>query len=156
LSSCARSGSMTLAHRTTMCDGDPPAMPTPETSAPTPKPWPDLRRLIREGLIDLALQPIVRTTTAVSNAVEAQTRPRPDSGFPNPGVLFAAADAFNLAWELEAVVRERLASAASTLPASHLLFFNTSPKVFGDPRYPDEIERFRERSRLTTDRFVLE
>src|SRR5690606_34843970 len=120
------------------------------------KPWPDLRKAIRERLLTLAFQPIVRTVSGDVIAVEALTRPLPESGFPNPGVLFAAAEAFNLSWELEIAVRERLAELAAALPADRLMFFHTSPKVFADPRYTAEIERFREQSGLGPERFVLE
>lgn len=118
--------------------------------------WPDLGAVIRERLIDLAFQPIVRTITGDIIAVEALTRPRPESGFPNPGVLFAAADAFGKSWDLELVVRDTIADSVNALPPDRLLFFNTSPSVFADERYPEEIERFRERSGLTPEHFVLE
>lgn len=120
------------------------------------KPWPDLGRLIRERLVTAVFQPIVSIRSAEIHAVEALTRPRPESGFADPGVLFAAADAFGKAWELEQVTRDTIADAARTLPADRKLFFNSGPKVFADPRFPDEIRRFSERSGLSPDRFVLE
>lgn len=120
------------------------------------KPWPDLDAVIRDGLIDLAFQPIVRTLTGDIVALEALSRPRPESGFSNPGLLFASAEAFQRSWELEALVREKLALLACGLPSDRMVFFNTSPGVFADERYPDAIEEFRERSGLEKSRFVLE
>ena len=120
------------------------------------KPWPDLGRLIRERLVTAVFQPIVSIRRAEIHAVEALTRPRSESGFADPGVLFAAADAFGKAWELEQVTRDTIADAARSLPEGRKLFFNSGPKVFADPRFPDELRRFSERSGLSPDRFVLE
>jgi EAL domain-containing protein (putative c-di-GMP-specific phosphodiesterase class I)/GGDEF domain-containing protein len=120
------------------------------------KPWPDLDAVIREGQIDLAFQPIVRTLTGDIVALEALSRPRAESGFSNPALLFASAEAFNRSWELESLVRQKLAQVASGLPADRMVFFNTSPGVFADERYPDAIEEFREQSGLDKSRFVLE
>lgn len=120
------------------------------------KPWPDLDTVLRERLIDLAFQPIVRTLTGEIIALEALSRPRPESGFSNPGLLFASAEAFNRSWELEALVREKLAQDATRLPPDRMLFFNSSPGVFADERYPDAIEEFRASSGLDQSRFVLE
>lgn len=129
---------------------------TTGTQQPASKPWPDLGAVIDKRLLDLAFQPIVRLTTGEIVAVEALTRPHAETGFPNPGVLFAAAEAFGRSWDLEKVVRERLAEEVRGLPEGRMLFFNTSPQVFADERYPDEIERFREASGLDPSRFVLE
>lgn len=131
----------------------------PPTSTPTgttPQPWPDLSKLIRDQLVRAVFQPIVSLRRAEVEAVEALTRPLPESGFADPGVLFAAADAFGKAWELERLTRDTIADAARALPPGRKLFFNSGPKVFSDPRFPDEIRRFSERSGLTPDRFVLE
>lgn len=121
-----------------------------------PKPWPDLGRLIRERLVRAVFQPIVSIRNAEVEAVEALTRPLPESGFADPGVLFAAADAFGKAWEVEQLTRDTIADAARALPAGRKLFFNSGPKVFADPRFPDEVRRFSARSGLAPERFVLE
>ncbi|HRQ72298.1 MAG TPA: EAL domain-containing protein [Phycisphaerales bacterium] len=100
---------------------------------------PRLDRLVREGLLDTAFQPIVDLRRGIVLGLEALCRPRPESGFANAGELFDAAAAADLLWVVERVARLNALRSAASWKGSVLLFMNCSPQVFGDSRFADTV-----------------
>lgn len=126
---------------------------------------PDNTKATRRRLLDLiasravavAFQPILDLNDGMIVAYEALTRIVPESGFDNPGALFAAAAEHGLLWELEAVTRAAAIEAAASWPSDTRLFLNTTPSVFADPRFPDSLRSAVQGARgLSPDRVVLE
>lgn len=99
-----------------------------------------LARLISESLIDPVFQPIVDVRRAAITGFEALTRPRADSGFSDPGVLFDVAEGSGMLWPLEQVTRRAAFDAAAGWSSGILLFMNCSPQVFADERFADEVQ----------------
>lgn len=116
-----------------------------------------LDTLIERRDIGVVFQPIVNIEEGRIHAFEALTRPRPQSGFNSPTALFHIAERHGKLWELEQVSREAAFAAAARWNERIKLFLNSSPAVFGDDRFVDEIRRcLRETVGLTAERVVLE
>ncbi len=80
----------------------------------------------------------------------------PESGFPDAGAMFDAADHVGGLWGLERLTREVVLAGAAGLPAGVLLFLNCTPAVFADRRFPGEVRDAVEHAGLMSDRVVLE
>lgn len=116
-----------------------------------------LERTIREGLVRTVFQPIVDLQHGEIAAFESLTRPVAESGFPDPGELFNAAEAHGQLWSLEEITRTSSLNASAGWPDGVLLFLNTTPQVFADPRFAHDVARaVREVEGLTPGRVVLE
>lgn len=116
-----------------------------------------LEALIATGDLTPVFQPIVCLQTGEIAGFEALTRPGRESGFPGPTELFAAAAEHGLLWELEDLTRRRILSPGADFPDGVSLFFNNSPEVFADPRFPARFEQqVCEHPEITPARLVLE
>ncbi|MCW5777224.1 MAG: EAL domain-containing protein [Phycisphaeraceae bacterium] len=116
-----------------------------------------LDRLVREGLVDAAFQPIVDLRRGIVLGLEALCRPRPESGFANAGELFDAAAAADRLWDVERVARLAALRAASSWKGGVLLFMNCSPQVFGDARFADTVrDELLQTGAIAPGRVVLE
>lgn len=116
-----------------------------------------LERLVRDGLVDTAFQPIVDLRRGIVLGLEALCRPQPESGFANAGELFDAAAAADRLWDVERVARLTALRAAASWKAGVLLFMNCSPQVFGDARFADTVrDELLHAGGLAPGRVVLE
>lgn len=116
-----------------------------------------LDRLIREELVSPVFQPIVCLQTGEVAAFEALARPAKDTGYAHAGELFEEAEELGRLWDLESLTRRKSIAAASDFPDGVLLFLNSTPCVFADPRFQAELEQaVRTSGNLVPGRMVLE
>ncbi len=95
-----------------------------------------LDALLCSGHLDAHYQPIVDLHQGQPAGFEALARPHKDSGFAHPGELFDQASATQRLWEIEGFTRRTALSSCTDLLPHQRLFFNASPTVFADPRFP--------------------
>ncbi|MEO6950982.1 MAG: EAL domain-containing protein [Polyangia bacterium] len=95
-----------------------------------------LEKLITEGALQFAYQPIVHAGTRLPFAEEALCR-ADDPLFRNPTVLFDAAIQRGAIWRLGRLVRSIAPRALEKLPPDRLVFVNLHPAEVSDP----ELER---------------
>ncbi len=116
-----------------------------------------IRRVIDQALVRTVFQPVIDSQDGLIVAYEALTRPSADSGFSTPDELFHAAHTAGLLWELEELTRATAFATAVDWPRDVKLFINSSPSVFGDPRFANSLARQVSASAgLTPARVVLE
>lgn len=126
-----------------------PAQPDPRAD--------QLRQTIDAGLVTTVYQPIVDLERSTICAYEALTRTLPGSAFANPSVLFDAAEACGMLWELEVVTRRQALRQAADWPAGVLLFLNCTPQVIADDRFADTLmAELAQTPGLSPHRIVLE
>jgi diguanylate cyclase (GGDEF)-like protein len=87
-----------------------------------------ISRVIHDGMLGTAYQPIVDLTTGVVVAFEGLTRPFRESGFADPSSLFAAADSVGRSVELDLACIETLVRNAVGLGPQQLLSVNVTPR----------------------------
>jgi len=88
-----------------------------------------LRRLLAEGQVTVAFQPIWDVNRGEILAFEALTRPAPHYGFSGPQEAFDTAERIGRAHDLDALCREAILARAAELPPDALLFLNVSPQT---------------------------
>jgi diguanylate cyclase (GGDEF)-like protein len=118
-----------------------------------------LRRMIDEGGIATALQPIWDLRSEQIIGIEALTRPDERYGFAGPAEAFAVAASAGLVHELdELCAAAALETAAShELPAGAALFLNISPKTLEvDAGAVDWLTTAVEMTELPPERVVIE
>jgi EAL domain-containing protein (putative c-di-GMP-specific phosphodiesterase class I)/GGDEF domain-containing protein len=116
-----------------------------------------LDRLISHELVAPVFQPIVCLQGGEVAGFEALARPAKESGFAHAGELFAEAEHLGRLWDLESVTRRKCIEAAANFPDGLLLFLNSTPGVFADPRFTGELEAsLRGSGGLVPGRMVLE
>jgi EAL domain-containing protein (putative c-di-GMP-specific phosphodiesterase class I)/GGDEF domain-containing protein len=116
-----------------------------------------LESLIARKSLRTAFQPIVCMENAEVTGFEALARPDKDCGIANPGVLFDMAEEYDRMWALEEVTRGSAFASVEDFPNGILMFTNTTPDVFIDPRFVESIEALvRSVPGLTPSRIVLE
>lgn len=129
-------------------------------SRPAAQPDPradQLRQTIDAGLITTVYQPIVNLERSTICAYEALTRTLPGSAFANPSVLFDAAEACGMLWDLEMVTRRQALRQAADWPSGVLLFLNCTPQVIADDRFSDTLmAELKQTPGLSPHRIVLE
>lgn len=88
-----------------------------------------VRRLLSEGQMKVAFQPIWDLSTNTLLAFEALARPAADSGFAGPQEMFDTAEQMGRAHELDLVCIRAILARAAELPPGALLFMNLTPQT---------------------------
>jgi len=131
-----------------------------KTDAKNAAPLPDpsvLDALIAERAVTSVFQPIVSVESAEVTGFEALARPAKGTGVPHVGAMFDMAERDGRLWDLEDVTRASSFEAAGDFPNGVLLFTNSTPDVFTDPRFPDKMQDLvNSVPGLTPSRIVLE
>lgn len=128
----------------------------PKNAAPLPEPA-ALAALIARRAVSTVFQPIVSVETGDVSGFESLARPGRDSGVPHVSAMFDMAERDGHLWELEEVTRASAFDRAGEFPNGVLLFTNSTPDVFTDPRFPDRMkELVNSVHGLTPSRVVLE
>ncbi len=96
-----------------------------------------LRRLLADGAVSCAYQPIWHIDGRSILGFEALARFSPDYGLGGPGPAFEAAERIGRTAELDALCRAAAFNGAGNLPVDALLFVNLSPAALGHPSLAD-------------------
>jgi len=116
-----------------------------------------LRRLLTDGQIAVAFQPIWDLAQGHILAFEALARPAACYGFAGPQEAFDAAERAGQAHGLDALCRRAILTRAAALPADALLFLNVSPQTLDhDLLAGTTLVAAVEAAGLTPGRVVLE
>jgi diguanylate cyclase (GGDEF)-like protein len=116
-----------------------------------------VRRLIDEGRMTAAFQPIWDLDAGKLLGLEALTRPDPAYGLSGPAEAFDLAEQIGRVHDLDVLCAEHALQAASELPHDALLFLNLAPQTLDlDADDDDWLKLAVERSRLSIDRVVVE
>lgn len=97
-----------------------------------------LARVVSEGLIRPAYQPIIDLTTGRVLGFEGLSRPNPESGFADPAAMFAAAAAVGRTVELDLACLHAVIEGARSMPAHQVLTINLSPRTVEAPHFSTE------------------
>ncbi|HEX5467198.1 MAG TPA: EAL domain-containing protein [Candidatus Limnocylindrales bacterium] len=113
--------------------------------------------VIERRLLRAVFQPIIRLADGVVIGFEGLIRPLPESGFGDPGSLFAAAAAAGRTVDLDRQCIETVAAAAGRLPEGRFLGLNLSPRSLEAPEFsPGAIRATLARFGLTPAQVILE
>ena len=116
-----------------------------------------VRRLIEQGLVAPAYQPILDVQRLEVAGREALARPTEASGFRHPGELFDEAERVGLVWEAEQATREVAVAGFAGSRDGSRLFVNASPAVIADERLKVDLLRALSRAPgLSPSRVVVE
>jgi diguanylate cyclase (GGDEF)-like protein len=88
-----------------------------------------VRRVLSEGKMSVAFQPIWNLATGSLLAFEALARSAADYGFAGSEELFALAEQTGRAHELDGICLQAILARAAELPADTLLFMNLTPQT---------------------------
>ncbi|HYD00711.1 MAG TPA: GGDEF domain-containing protein [Phycisphaerales bacterium] len=128
----------------------------PKNAAPLPDPS-FLDALIEQRAVSTVFQPIVCVENAEVSGFESLARPNKGTGVPHVGAMFDMAERDGRLWDLEDVTRRSSFESAGDFPNGVLLFTNSTPDVFTDPRFPQRMQELVESvPGLTPSRVVLE
>lgn len=128
----------------------------PKNAGPLPEPA-ALEALIAKRAVTTVFQPIVCVENAEVSGFESLARPVKGCGVPHVGAMFDMAERDHKLWELEEVTRASSFESAGDFPNGVLLFTNSTPDVFTDPRFPERMQTLVESvPGLTPSRIVLE
>lgn len=94
-----------------------------------------VRKIIAEGLLSIAFQPIWDIESATPLAFEALARPSPELGLSGPQEAFDIAERIRQVYELDSVCIAKTLTAASNLPAGSTIFINVSPASLSHPDF---------------------
>jgi diguanylate cyclase (GGDEF)-like protein len=86
-----------------------------------------VRKIINEGLLSVAFQPIWDVESAFPLAFEALARPAPELGLAGPQEAFDIAERIRQVYELDTVCIGKVLEAAANLPSGSTVFVNVSP-----------------------------
>lgn len=117
----------------------------------------NLRQLIADGEVAVALQPIWDLALCDVMAYEALARPAKKYGFAGPQDAFDLAERVGTAHELDAVCRDAILARSGDLPSDSLLFINICPQSldhesFKGPAFAELVSR----AGLAPNRVVVE
>ena len=116
-----------------------------------------LRRLLAEGRVEAALQPIWDLERGEIMSVEALARPLDLHGLDGPGEAFEVADRLGRAHELDALCRAAALRRAADLPDGAVLFLNVAPQTLERGALADDaLLREVRAAGLSPERVVLE
>jgi diguanylate cyclase (GGDEF)-like protein len=94
-----------------------------------------VRRLISEGLLSVAFQPIWDIDSTRPLAFEALARPAPELGLSGPQEAFDIAERIRLVYELDSVCIQKALESVPNLPAGSAVFLNVSPATLAHVRF---------------------
>ncbi len=86
------------------------------------------RRLLSEGKVSVAFQPIWNLTSGTVQAFEALIRPDPSYGLSGPQELFDTIEQIGRAHELDVICIQAILARAAELPPDAQIFLNLSPQ----------------------------
>lgn len=114
-------------------------------------------RVAADGAVRAVFQPIYDLVTGAPCGYEGLVRPLPDSGFNDPGTMFAAAEATGRTAELDIACLEAVMGAASRLRLPGSLTINLSPRTLEREEFSIQgLLRIIVRHGLDPRRIVLE
>ena len=97
-----------------------------------------IARVVNERLIRPVYQPIVELATGRVMGFEGLTRPAPESGFADPGMMFSSAETVGRTVELDLVCLHAVIAGAREMPAEQMLTINISPRTIEAPHFSAE------------------
>jgi diguanylate cyclase (GGDEF)-like protein len=114
-------------------------------------------RVVEQGLLRPAFQPIYSLTDGVCVGFEGLVRPGPGSGFRNATDLFVAAEAVNRTVELDLAAVRVITAGARHLPANRYLAVNLSPRTIEAAAFnPHEVLSILADGGIESRRLVIE
>lgn len=97
-----------------------------------------VRKLLSDGQMDAAYQPIWRADATSVVGYEGLARPAPDRGINGPGEAFDVAGSIGRSAELDDLCRHAVLTGSSNLPGDALLFVNVAPQSLDGHRLDGE------------------
>jgi diguanylate cyclase (GGDEF)-like protein len=97
-----------------------------------------IARVVNEQLLRPVYQPIVDLATGRVIGYEGLIRPSPESGFTDPGSMFAAAEAVGRTVELDQACMHAVVAGARAIAPDQLLTLNLSPRTVEAPLFSAE------------------
>jgi diguanylate cyclase (GGDEF)-like protein len=114
-------------------------------------------RVIDERALRPVYQPLVHLETGRVIGFEGLIRPLPGSPFPNPGALFAAAEAGGRIVDLDLACLDVVIAGATAIPAPLLVTLNVSPRTLEAPEFgAARLVNMLDRAGFPPDRVILE
>lgn len=116
-----------------------------------------VRRLLEDGKVGAAYQPIVDQAAGEVLGYEGLARPSTEYGLEGPGEAFDVAAAIGRSAELDEACRRSILEGARLLPDGALLFLNVAPQSLDTGRMScDSLVRLVEAAGLPPERVVIE
>jgi diguanylate cyclase (GGDEF)-like protein len=116
-----------------------------------------IARVVNERLIRPVYQPIVDLNTGRVLGFEGLSRPTPETGFADPGTMFAAAETVGRTVELDLACLHVVIAGAREMPADQLLTINVSPRTIEAPHFStDAMLATLQRHGIAPGRVVME
>ncbi len=136
---------------------DPQRHPVPVDAATLEELGAAILRVAATRAMTPVYQPIYNLTNGRVLGYEGLVRPKPETGFPNPGVMFNAAEQSGRTVELDMACLEIVMSGAVGLPQSQYLSVNLSPRTLETEAFnPFEVINLARRYGIDPSRIVLE
>jgi diguanylate cyclase (GGDEF)-like protein len=116
-----------------------------------------VRKLIKDGLLTIAFQPIWDIESAFPLAFEALARPAADLGLAGPQEAFDIAERIRQVYELDCVCIAKALEAAPNLPHGSTIFLNLAPASLAHPDFdPNAFVAAVRAAGLVPERVVIE
>jgi diguanylate cyclase (GGDEF)-like protein len=116
-----------------------------------------VRRVINEGLLSIAFQPIWDIESTFPLAFEALARPAAELGLAGPQEAFDIAERIRQVYELDSVCIAKALEAAANLPTGSTVFVNISPASLAHPDFdPNAFVAAVQAAGMRPDHVVIE
>ncbi|HEY5562456.1 MAG TPA: GGDEF domain-containing protein [Clostridiaceae bacterium] len=117
----------------------------------------ELNDILENGYIVTVFQPIVSLGDGTIIGYEALSRGPENSRFHFPDMLFAAAEKYNLIWELEALCRKKAMEKSYFIGREEFLFLNIDPLIFNDEKFIKGFtKKFLEKYNISPESIIFE